>query len=43
MVDPEVVCVQVLQQFEETIELGSYTGGSYTVWLNGELVEGVDL
>jgi hypothetical protein len=36
--DPDEICIQVLQEFETNIPLGSYTKGSYTVWLNGEQV-----
>ena len=38
MVDPEVICVQVLQAYETKIPLGSYPDGSYSVYLNKELV-----
>jgi inhibitor of cysteine peptidase len=33
--DPNEICIQVLQEFETNIPLGSYPNGSYTVWLNG--------
>jgi hypothetical protein len=32
------VCIQVLQAFESSINLGTYPDGTYTVWVNGELV-----
>ena len=39
---PGVICVQVLQPFEENISLSNLDtpleDGSYTVWVNGELV-----
>lgn len=38
LVDPETICIQVLQSFETEISLGSYPEGSYSVWLNGEQV-----
>ena len=38
LVDPEVVCVQMLQAFESRIPLGSYPDGTYSVYLNEELV-----
>lgn len=41
--DPDEMCIQVLQSFEETVELGSYTQGTFTVWVNGEQVGEVDL
>jgi len=36
--EPGVVCVQVLQPFETSIPLGSYSAGGYSVYLNGEKV-----
>jgi len=36
--DPALDCIQVLQEMEERLPLGSYREGSYSVWLNGELV-----
>ena len=36
--DPNFACIQVLEAFEESLPLGSYSEGSYSVWLNGELV-----
>lgn len=38
VVDPDMVCTQVLEPFEASIPLGSYTRGSYTVLLNGQEV-----
>ncbi len=38
MVDPEAMCVQVLQPFDVTVSLGSYPPGSYTVLLNGKMI-----
>ncbi len=32
-------CIQVLAEFEETIPLGSYAEGSFSVWLNGAPVQ----
>ena len=37
VVDPNVVCTQVLKSFEEFIDLGTFPSGHYTVWVNGEL------
>ena len=37
VVDPEVICTQVLQPFEEGIDLGTFPSGHYTVWINGEM------
>ena len=37
VVDPDRICTQVLQPFEESLDLGTYPGGHYTVWVNGEV------
>lgn len=39
LVDPNAGCAQALQPFEETIDLGSFPAGSYTIWVNGEVVQ----
>jgi len=36
LVDPNMVCVQVLAPFEAGIPLGSYPVGHYTVLINGQ-------
>lgn len=36
--EPDVICIQVLQPFKTSINLGSFPDGTYTVWVNGELV-----
>ena len=36
--DAALACIQVLQEFEETIPLGAYSTGSYSVWLNCERI-----
>jgi hypothetical protein len=36
LVDPNEVCIQVLEPFEANINLGSFSDGSYTIWVNGE-------
>jgi hypothetical protein len=38
LVDPEMMCVQMLQFFEERINLGSFPSGDYEIFLNGEKV-----
>ena len=35
LVDPNEICVQILEDFETNLPLGSYPDGSYTIWLNG--------
>ena len=42
VVDPDMVCIQVLKPFQENIDLGTFPGGHYTVWVNGEMVGGFD-
>jgi hypothetical protein len=37
VVDPNMMCTQVLKPFSENIELGTFPGGHYSVWVNGEL------
>jgi hypothetical protein len=37
VVDPNMMCTQVLKPFSENIELGTFPSGHYTVWVNGEL------
>ena len=36
--NPNKACVQVLKPFEESIDLGTFPTGHYTVWVNGEMV-----
>lgn len=36
LVGKTTVCIDVLQPFEATISLGSFSGGSYTIYANGE-------
>jgi hypothetical protein len=38
LVDPDEVCIQVLEPFEANVPLGSFESGSYTVLVNGEQV-----
>ncbi len=37
VVDPNQVCIQVLEPFEASIDLGTFPTGHYTVWVNGEM------
>ena len=37
VVDPDQVCVQVLEPFEESIDLGTYPTGHYIVWVNDQM------
>lgn len=36
--NPDTICVQVLQPFDTTISLGSFSPGHYKVYLNGEMI-----
>jgi len=38
LVNSNVKCEDVFQQFEATVLLGVYSAGRYTVWVNNELV-----
>jgi hypothetical protein len=37
VVDPSQVCAQVLEPFEESLDLGTFPTGHYTVWVNGSM------
>ena len=37
VVDPNMLCTQVLKPFTESINLGTFPSGHYSVWVNGEL------
>jgi hypothetical protein len=37
LVDPNKVCIQVLEPFEEHIDLGTFPAGHYSVWVNDEM------
>jgi hypothetical protein len=38
LVDPNKVCIQVLEPFQEYIDLGAFSPGHYSVWVNDERV-----
>lgn len=42
VVDPGVVCIQMLEPFETNISLDSFPAGQYTVLVNGEEVGEID-
>ncbi len=42
VVSPEKICIQVLSPFSQTIPLGSFAPGHYTVWVNGKKVAEFD-
>ena len=37
LVDSNQVCVEVLEPFEASIDLGTFPTGHYTVWVNGQM------
>jgi hypothetical protein len=36
LVDPDLICTQILAPFDESIDLGTFPGGHYSVSVNGE-------
>lgn len=42
LVDPDTACIQVLEPFQQGINLGSYPQGSYTIVVNGEQVAEIE-
>lgn len=38
VVDPNMMCIQVLKAFTESVNLGTFPPGHYSVWVNGESV-----
>jgi hypothetical protein len=43
VVDPNVICIQVLKPIEATFPLGTFPGGHYSVWVNGTLAGEFDV
>ncbi len=43
VIEPEALCIQVVEHFEARIPLGDYTQGAFTVLVNGEQVGAFDL
>lgn len=41
--EPALACIQVLQEMEARLPIGSYSEGAYSVWLNGEEVGEFDV
>jgi hypothetical protein len=37
VVDPDMICTQILEPFQASLDLGTFPGGHYSVWVNGEL------
>lgn len=42
LVNPDVMCAQVLQPFEENMPLGNFPAGHYALWVNGNQVAEFD-
>lgn len=38
LVDPDVICIQMLEGFDINVQLGSYENGEYSLWLNGQQI-----
>ena len=38
VIDPDMICIQTVAPFSEVINLGSFSAGHYTVYVNGEKV-----
>lgn len=36
VVDPDILCIQVISPFDAQVSLGSFASGKYTVYVNGE-------
>ena len=41
--EADLACIQVLEPMEESLPLGAFTQGSFSVWLNGERVAEFEL
>lgn len=37
VINPDMACTQVIKPFQEYIDLGTFPGGRYSVWVNGKL------
>lgn len=42
LADPQAVCAQMLQPFEQAVPLGSFPSGHYTLWVNGKQISEFD-
>jgi hypothetical protein len=43
LADPETICIQVLEPFEESVSLDGFPPGTYQVEVNGELVGQIEV
>ena len=42
VVNPDLACIQVIEPFTASIDLGTFPGGHYSVWVNDELASEFD-
>jgi hypothetical protein len=42
VIEPDIMCAQVIQPFEINVPLGSFPAGTYTIWVNGALATQFD-
>jgi hypothetical protein len=42
VIDPNEMCIQVIEEFEANIRLGSFPQGHYTVWVNETMIGEID-
>ncbi|MEW5938373.1 MAG: hypothetical protein AB1750_01815 [Chloroflexota bacterium] len=42
VVDPNLICVEVIQPFEQNVYLGSFPAGHYTIWINDKMMAEFD-
>ena len=42
VLDPELMCTQVIKPIQITIPMGSFPTGHYSVWINGTLIGNFD-
>lgn len=38
VVDSKQACIQVIKPFEQSVDLGTFPSGRYSVWVNGKMV-----
>ena len=42
LIEPDAVCIQVLESLDINVPLGSFESGEYTVWVNGTQAGAID-
>ena len=43
LTNPELACIQVLESFEQSIPLGSFTEGEFEIVLNGDVIGDIQI